>query len=201
MKRNIFLLVRHGTHDEVGRVLSGRSAIAINDEGRGQAAALARSLAPASLGAIHSSPRRRCVETARPLADATGLEIAIAPALDEVDFGAFTGRSFEGLDGDAEWAHWNAERAIARCPGGETMAEAVARAEAFLLALPAAPAPIVCVTHCDIIRGLAARALGLALGQLLSLPCDPGSVTVMAVEGGTVALRTLNQRPGQFVDQ
>jgi broad specificity phosphatase PhoE len=191
MKR-IVHLVRHGTHAEVGRVLSGRSEIALDARGRAEAEALAARLDALPLASIHSSPRRRARETAAPIAARKGLQVHIADALDEVDFGRFAGSAFADLAGDADWQHWNAERATARCPGGETMAEAVARARDYIEKLPAEQTPALCVSHCDIIRGLVARALGLGLDRIFAFDCDPASVTTLILHGSDVRLASLN---------
>lgn len=191
MNRRI-LLIRHGTHDEVGRVLSGRSGIALNAAGIAEAERLARWLDHAAIDMLHSSPRRRARDTAAPLAARRGLAPVVAPALDEIDFGAFTGRSFAALDRDPEWFRWNAARGIACCPGGETMAAAVSRARAYLDALPAGTHAL--VSHCDVIRGLVAQALGLDAGAIFAFDCDPCSVTTLAESGGRRRLAALNER-------
>lgn len=187
------LLVRHGHHAEVGHVLSGRSAIALSDEGRTQAAAVARYLAATQVDAIYGSPRPRTIETAEAIAASRGLAVQRADALDEVDFGRFAGRRFADLDGDRDWARWNVERATARCLGGETMGEAIDRAAAFLFALGAGT--IVCVSHCDIIRGVVAHVLGLPLHRIFSLGCDPASLTRLDFDGQDVRVDTLNEQP------
>lgn len=191
---HIVHLVRHGEHDEVGKVLSGRSEIALNETGRSQADALIAIFERSPLASIHSSPRRRARETAAPLAQARGLAIVAAPALDEIDFGAFAGRSFAALESDADWRLWNARRGAARCPGGETMADAIARAVGYLKSLPHDAAPAVCVTHCDVIRGVVADQFGLPLDRIFALDCDPGSLTTLAFESDGARLVTLNAR-------
>ena len=183
------LLVRHGTHAQVGHVLSGRSEIALNAQGRAEAEALADRLEGRPLASLHCSPRRRAQETIAPLARRLGLPVRTTDALDEIDFGRFTGRRFDALDAeDEDWHRWNSARNTARCPGGETMGEAIARARAYLLALPATAAPALCVTHCDIIRGLMAEAMGEGLGRLLHLECAPGSVTPFHIAAGVLRL-------------
>ncbi len=187
-------LVRHGSHQEVGKVLSGRSEIALDEAGREDAEALIEMFANSPIASIRSSPRRRAWETALPLAKSRGLEIQRADPLDEIDFGGFSGRTFAALAGDADWHCWNAERAEARCPGGETMREAVARARDYLFSLPDEAMPAICVTHCDIIRGVVADLLGIGLGGIFSLECDPGSVTTLAMDGSNTRLASLNVR-------
>lgn len=189
------MLARHGTHAEVGHVLSGRSEIGLGMRGHAEAAALARRLADVPLASIHASPRRRTVETARVVANGRDIAMQVAPALDEIDFGAFTGRSFAALDDDPAWRRWNAERGSARCPGGETMAEAVARAWHYLDALTIQDTPALCVTHCDVIRGLVAQLLGIDANRMFAFDCDPGSITTIAIEGAGARLMTLNERP------
>lgn len=188
----LVLLARHGHHAEVGHILSGRSAISLDAQGRDEAAALARRLSAQPPTRIWSSPRPRTQETAAVVAAAHGLAVETSAALDEVDFGGFTGRSFAVLEEDADWRHWNAARGEARCPGGETMAEAVARAVGFVAALPAGVK--LCVSHCDVIRGVVAHYLGLPLDRIFSLGCDPASVTTLALEGDGARLVALNER-------
>ncbi len=184
--------MRHATHAEVGRLLSGRSDIALDARGLDEAVALAEGLAGVPIDAIHASPRRRAQETAAAVAAGRGRAVRTAPALDEINFGAFTGRSFVALDGDPDWTRWNAERAAARCPGGETMGEATARAWRFVEGLPGGT--ILCVSHCDVIRGLVCDVLGLGYERMFQLGCDPASVTEMVFDGGGVRLAGLNRR-------
>lgn len=188
------ILVRHGAHSEVGHVLSGRSDIGLSAEGRAQAEALAEALSLVPIASLHSSPRRRALETIAPLAGKTGMQVRRAEALDEIDFGAFTGRSFAALGSDPAWEGWNSHRAVARCPGGETMGEAVARALDYLRALPVSAMPALCVTHCDIIRGILAEQSGRGLASLFDFECDPASVTTLTFGVDGVRVLGINER-------
>jgi broad specificity phosphatase PhoE len=188
------ILVRHGSHAEVGSVLSGRSDIALSEQGRAEAQALAKALDGIRIASLHVSPRPRATQTAAPLARRRNLSVRIAPALDEIDFGAFTGRAFTALDQDPVWFRWNSERGTARCPDGETMTEAVARISAYLASLAEDQFPAVCVTHCDVIRGFVAHALGLGLERVFSFDCDPASWTTLDLSPGKLRLVALNER-------
>jgi len=187
-------LVRHGAHAELGQVLSGRSEIALSERGRAEAAALADVLRDEPIASLHSSPRTRARQTISPLAERLSLEVRIAPALDEINFGRFAGQTFPVLDAENDWRRWNVERATARCPGGETMGEAVARAVAYLRALSPEESPALCVTHCDIIRGVVADRLGMDLGRIFELDCMPASCTTLVFDGAETRLVALNQR-------
>ena len=189
-------LVRHGSHDELGRVLSGRTSdVALNDAGRDEAWALAGAVASAGIAGVLSSPRRRTVETAAILGSGLGLSPQIDPALDEIDFGAWSGRDFADLSGDA-WDLWNTARATAPAPGGETMAQAVARAAALIDRLGSQGGePVLCVSHCDVIRGVVCHYLGLALDHILRFSVDPGRVCWLNADGqGGAQLLSLNAR-------
>lgn len=193
--KHVIHLARHGTHAEVDHVLSGRSEIALSPRGRDEAEALAAHLASRDIASIHVSPRRRTQETALPIAARTGLVPLPAAPLDEIDFGRFAGLCFADLAKNADWQRWNEDRASARCPDGETMGEAVARAWVYLHAIPADQTPALCITHCDIIRGLVAHALGLRLDRIFALECDPASLTTLELDGSGARLLRLNERP------
>jgi broad specificity phosphatase PhoE len=190
-------LVRHGSHGEVGRVLSGRgSGLPLSLQGRAQAQWLGGWFARQGvIAAIHSSPQLRTRETAEAIASRLGLPVTVVDALAEIDFGTWTGRSFDDLAGDPAWADWNEQRATARVPDGESMGEAVARAVAHdeSIAQGDDGQAVVCVSHCDVIRGVVAHYLSLGLNRLLTFDVDPGSVTTLLVGGWGGRLTSLNR--------
>lgn len=188
-------LVRHGAHDDLGTWLSGRTRdIALNAAGRAETAALARRLAGRDIALVATSPRRRTVETSEILGQGLGLVPVPAPALDEIDFGLWSGARFADLDGDPAWRRWNAARATAPSPRGETMRAAVARAMAHLDGLAEqGGGPVLCVSHCDVIRGVIAHVLGLSLDNILRFEIAPASISwVMAHGQGKGHILTIN---------
>jgi broad specificity phosphatase PhoE len=191
------LLIRHAAHVELGRTLSGRRRdVALSAEGLEQAEIVADLLAVEPLAAVYSSPRERAFYTARSIAEAHELKVGIVDALDEIDFGRWTGIQFNDLEGDPDWNDWNEARATARPPGGESMEEAVARTAAALEAIAAdhKGESVACITHCDIIRGAVAHYLGLPLGHMLRFDIDPASVTRLALGNWGARIMTLNER-------
>ena len=190
------LLIRHAAHVELGRILSGRRRdVALSSEGLEQAEIVSDLLSVEPLAAVYSSPRERAYYTARSIAEALDLKVQIEDGLDEVDFGDWTGMSFDALEGDPGWSEWNEARGSARPPGGESMAEAVERSAAALEAIAAghAGATIVCVSHCDIIRGVIARYLGLPLDNMLRFDVDPASVSRLALGSWGARIMTVNE--------
>jgi len=187
------LLVRHAAHVELGRTLSGRRRdVALSRQGLEQAAILADLLGTETIEAVYASPRERAWYTARDIAEPHGLKPEPAEDLDEVDFGEWTGRDFAALEGDPRWQEWNEARGSARCPGGETMAEAAERAWRCIEAIAQRHegGQAVAVTHGDIIRAIIARILGLPLDNLLRFDVEPGSVSRIQV--GTWGSRVLS---------
>jgi len=73
------------------------------------------------------------------------------------------------------------------------MAEAVDRAVVYLREMPRRAMPALCVTHCDIIRGILAMESGLA--GLFAFDCDPGSVTQLLLEGDRIQAIAINFSP------
>ena len=191
----LVILARHAAHAEIGRRLSGRSEIELSETGRRTAAQLGERLRDAGLTLIHSSPRRRALETATPVATQCGIAVETAAALDEIDFGEWTGRAFDALDADPTWQRWNSARGSVTPPGGESMADATARAIGHVEAVARRTSgPALLVTHCDIIRGIVAHYLGLALDRLLSFDIDLASRTTLAVGGRGGRVVTVNER-------
>jgi broad specificity phosphatase PhoE len=191
------LLVRHAAHVELGRILSGRRRdVALSSEGLEQAEIASDLLSVEPLAAVYSSPRERAYYTARAIAEAHELKVEVADALDEVDFGDWTGLPFDALEGDPAWSEWNERRGSARPPDGESMAEAVERAAEALATIAAEHdgAMVACVSHCDIIRGLIARILGLPLDNMLRFDIDPASVSRLALGNWGARIMTVNER-------
>lgn len=191
------LLVRHAAHVELGRTLSGRRRdIALSPEGLDQAAIVADLLGTLPIDAVYSSPRERAWYTAREIAEPHELKVQIEDRLDEIDFGAWTGASFAELEGEPLWCEWNERRATARPPEGESMAEATDRAFGFLTeaATEHKEGVIVALSHCDIIRGIIARCLGLSLDNLLRFDVDPASVSRVAIGSWGARVISVNER-------
>lgn len=192
----IIFLARHGAHADVERALSGRSDIALSRLGHEQAAKLAKLCAVRCVRTIHSSPRPRTLQTAEIVAGRIGADLAIVEALDEIDFGSWTGRSFDNLDGDPLWTRWNRRRSSVCPPGGETMAAATTRIAGHIDALAASgQSHVLCVSHCDLIRGAIAHYLGLGLDHLLRFDVDPASLSTLNVGPWGARLMCLNEIP------
>lgn len=191
-----FFLVRHAMHALVDRVLIGRmSGVHLNLQGRLQAKRLGMRFAQERLTLVQSSPRERAQETAQAIALAAGASLETASALDEIEFGEWTGRLFDRLQEDPDWRAWNSERTRARAPNGEAMSEAQTRIVAHLerMHMRYPGARIAIVTHAEIIRAAVLHHLGLALEAFDRIEISPASVTILRIGQEDAELTALNQ--------
>jgi broad specificity phosphatase PhoE len=183
-----YLLVRHAAHALLDQVLVGRmDGVALSDLGRQQALNVCERLRPFHIACVQSSPRQRTLETATIIARHHGLGVEVYSALDEIDFGGWSGRAFRDLEHDPEWQRWNRARAEARPPRGETMCEVQTRVISHLERMHASQQGgcVVLVTHAEVIRCALLYALALPVAEWWRLEVPPASVTRLEVRSPT----------------
>jgi broad specificity phosphatase PhoE len=179
------LLVRHTSHSLIDRVLVGRTPdVGLSELGRRQALALAGDLARRPISRVQSSPQRRARETAEPIAYALGLPVEVAPKMDELDVGLWTGASFEELSVSPHWHVWNNKRGSTQPPGGESMHDLQKRVLDHLAMLERQHPgeEIVLVSHAEPIRAAVLHYRGLALDAYAQIRIDPGSITMLRLD-------------------
>jgi probable phosphoglycerate mutase len=189
-------LVRHGATDFLGRAIAGRKpGVSLNAEGRAQADRLVGFFKTKAIAAIHCSPLDRARETAEPIAQHLGLDIQTAPALNEVDFGEWTGMPFDELALRQDWRHWNEFRSNRRAPGGETMLEVQARMVGYIQNLSGAADEQghILVGHSDPIKSALLYLLGAAIDFISRLEIAPASVSAVVVGRSDPLLLFVNE--------
>ena len=195
-----FLLIRHGAHGDLDRILSGRRpGVPLTEAGRAQAARVGAYLKGEPVTRIQCSPLERTRETAAIVAEA--LELPAPEPVDallEIDFGQLTERTFESLHGTPAWDEWNNHRATAQVPGGERMPDVVDRVAAHLKETAAAhPGELIAlVTHADIVKAAVVAIFELEFQKMHAFDIGPASVTrvVFGDWGGRVL--SLNEKAG-----
>jgi probable phosphoglycerate mutase len=190
------LLVRHAAHPLVDTTLCGRKpGVGLGEAGRAQAERLAERLAGRAVAEVRTSPMERAAEPAGPVARRLGLDPVVAEDLIEIDFGAWTGRRFDELDGDPAWTRWNTVRSQTRPPGGETMLEAQTRIVRHLEALRTTHAgrSVALVTHGDLIKAALAYHLGLTLDGWSRFDVSPASVSTLQLSDWGSKVISLNE--------
>ncbi|WP_201859660.1 histidine phosphatase family protein [Microvirga soli] len=188
-----FYLVRHAAHDRVGTVLCGRMpGVHLGTLGKAQAERLAERFATETIASIHTSPLERAVETSEPIATRLGQPLEICEGIAEIDFGAWSGTSFEALAQDPRWSVWNNARSNSRPPYGETMLEAQARIVAVLEKLRSRypDRSVILVSHSDVIKAALLYHLGLPLDAYGRFDIEPASISTLVVgDWGSKVLR------------
>ena len=190
-----FLLIRHGSNDSMGRFLAGRTqGIHLNHEGRVQAQQLVERLSLIPVERILSSPMERCRETAAPLSEKTGLEVAVSEDFTEVDFGQWAGQKMEDLRTTPAWRSFRANRGRVQIPGGELMLQVqqrmVGEVERLRQRFPDSVTAL--FSHGDPIRTVLAHYLGIPLDLMNRLEIKPASVSVLEVSEAGPRLIVLN---------
>ena len=189
-------LVRHAANDLIGRAIAGRQqGVSLNATGRAQAERLGRRFQNEAITAIHCSPRDRTRETAEPIAKRLGLDIEIVPALDEIDFGEWTGLPLDELDLRHDWRRWNAVRSNSRAPGGETMLEVQARVVGHIekLGEQGADGAYILVGHADPIKSALLYYLGAPIDFVRRLEVAPASISAVELGGHGPRLLFINE--------
>ncbi len=196
-----FLLIRHARTSAYGQVLTGRDdGVALDARGREQAAGLAQRLRGIPLDAVYSSPQRRARETAGPVAASMRLALAVRREFDEIDFGAWSGRSFSELEDDPAFRRFNAMRSCTTVPGGESMAQVQARMVRGLQDLQGLhPGGTVAVFgHGDPIKAAIAWFAGIPLDLFQRIEISLASVSVVELGGDGVGILCVNHTGDPF---
>jgi probable phosphoglycerate mutase len=191
-----FHLVRHAAHDRVGAVLCGRMpGVRLGALGRAQAQRLADRFARESIASVQTSPLERARETAEPIAMRLDRPLEMNDDLQEIAFGAWSGRSFEELDRNPAWRSWNTARSVHRPPGGETVLEAQGRIVAAMERLREAyrDRAVVLVSHADVIKAALLYHLGLPVDAYARFDVDPASISTLAVGDWGAKVIRLNE--------
>lgn len=189
--------VRHGAHNQLGWKLSGRTpGLMLAEDGLEQGRAAARRLSGEGLEQVFTSPMERCRQTAEPIAALTGGEAQVDEALNEINFGAWSGGEIKTLDQDPAFVRWNAGRDSAVCREGESMFEVQARVLRWMEGVVASGAKAVAaVSHQDVIKAAVMLTLGLSPRAHDRLDVAPGSVTCIAGSQWGYKLLSLNEAP------
>ena len=179
---SVLYLVRHGQSEwnRIGRI-QGRSESPLTELGRQQAAALGRmlgSILPDPGIDIVASPLSRAFETATIIAGELGRaagDVRTDDRINDFDVGVLAG--YPGWDAVAsnypELARLRLEDPIRfQPPGGESGADVLARARAFLAARQAAERDVLVVCHGVINKFIRAAARGIIGGDIIALGED-----------------------------
>jgi broad specificity phosphatase PhoE len=184
-------LLRHGETDyHAQKRLLGRLDIGLNDKGHDQASRVRNYFDGISLAAVYCSPLRRCQETARPTAQAHGLEIEVMQGLMEVDMGEWDGQLIAELfEEEGEMVgRWMRNPSSVPIPGGEdfgAVRKRVLAATREITSRHPGDDRVLIVAHGGPIRGILCEALKMEIDDMFRLQIDLASIsTVKFFDGG-----------------
>src|SRR5215217_3998575 len=192
-----FFLIRHASCSGLGQTLWGRTTgICLNEKGRLEAQRLADRFKGITLQAVYSSPLERALETAEAIARSMRLEVEKNSALNEIDFGEWTGKAFDELSSDERWRRFNTNRSMTTIPGGESFLQVQSRVVTELerLALQHPGAAVAIVSHADVIKAVVAYFAATPIDLLQRIEISPCSVSVVAVSKDSTKLWSINNQ-------
>ena len=165
------MLARHGeTVFNVDGRWQGQSDSPLTERGVAQARQLSAALADEPIAAVYSRDLGRAMATAHEVAAPRGLEVIGEARLREINVGEWVGLNREQiLAGYGDMHHrWRHHPATMRLPGGETLAEAQARALDFIAErMPRhAGQSVVIVTHGGIGQAILIEGAGRPVDAL-----------------------------------
>jgi broad specificity phosphatase PhoE len=193
-------LLRHGeVETRYHRVFGGTIDMELSPLGHEQVQSLADYLRRHPPHAIYASPMKRVQQTLAPLARQTGLEPAVLPGLREVDFGVWTGLSWDQVYerhkvSAFEWLNQLEAGSIA---GAESTADFRARVdEALRQILADAPQrEVAVVAHGGTIRMLLALILDMPFARMSAFDVEYASITKVAIRPRKTEVELLNFTP------
>lgn len=193
------VLVRHGqTHVNRSGCFQGRMDPELTAAGVAQAEAVAAHLTRTLVGGqpivVVSSPLRRALATAAPLAAALGATVDVDERLVELDYGEWDGRPLADVSAQ-EWATWQADPSFAP-PGGESLRSVSRRMESFVADVLDADQVTVAVSHVSPIKAAVCVALAADERATWRMHLDLASITRIAARGAGCVLTGYNELAG-----
>ena len=183
------VLIRHAhSQANLAGVLSGRRPnVHLSKDGIEQAKDLARRLGDFKPHEIRISPMERCLETISPWLDKNnGLKANIPkPIIDhgltEVDYGDWSGKKLSVLSRNKLWSVVQNTPSQMYFPKGEGILEMQTRAlQSIHNSIDRkAKAPLVIVSHGDVIKSIVAACLGMHIDEFQRIIIDPSSISII----------------------
>jgi broad specificity phosphatase PhoE len=194
-------LLRHGQTDQSrDNVFCGAGLDPeLTPDGRAMAGAFAAAYRSTTWSVIYTSPQRRAMATAEPLAAALGLAAEVRDGLREIAYGAWEGLSAKQVDRDFHDDHirWTADPAWNAPTGGEPATMIARRAMKVVEEITGRcrDGNVLIVSHKATIRILLCALLGIEIGHFrFRLACPVGSVSVVEFTDHGPMLKALADR-------
>lgn len=174
-------LVRHTSVDVPKGICYGITDVPVSTEFRNEMEQIRQKLAEQKFYAVFSSTLRRCTLLAAALVK--DQNIHQDDRLTELNFGDWELTSWDSIFESAAGKAWFADYANISCPNGESFAEQIERARAFLSDLENRSfASVLVVTHAGIIRAMMCLLQDKTPEEAFRIPVENGQIMTFNLE-------------------
>ncbi len=200
---SLYLLRHAEVEPRYQKIFGGRIDMDLSPRGHEQAATLAEYLREKSFDAIYASPMKRVQQTLAPLLAARESEAVVLPGLREVDFGDWTGLSWEQVKGKFnisafEWLSQLERAAIPNAESGKTFRARVEPCVRQILeAHPGQRVAVAC--HGGTIRMILSILLAMPLSQMAAFEIEYASLSQVLCSPQKTEVQLLNFTPWRDV--
>jgi broad specificity phosphatase PhoE len=190
-------LVRHG-QTEWNRELRfrGRADITLDENGRKQASAISDALTGKGINAIYTSPLRRSIETARPVAAVFHLEIENHQGFIDINYGEWEGLAYDEVRQRYAnlYREWEERPHLVKFPNGESLEEVRRRSVAAFMEVVEKNSgnSIIIIPHRVINKVLLCALLGISNAYFWSIRQDTGCINVIEYSNRRFVLVRMN---------
>ena len=190
-------LIRHGdtVDEETKKVYKGRTDIPLSRTGILRIHGAAAFLSAFTLDRIYTSTLSRSIDSGRIVAASQGIDIEVAPAFDEVDFGVWEGLSFEEIREryPEDLRLWLKDPAAYPPPEGESFRNAQKRSMGRLKKIIAEHRgqQIAIVAHAGILRIMIFALLDMRLLKLFRIGQGYGCINIIDIHKDDVVVADL----------
>ncbi len=192
------ILVRHGQTDwnKILLIQGGGSDTELNERGRMQAESLGMRLKQEKIDAIYSSPLKRALGTAQPIACHHQLEVQIEPALKEIYAAELEGVPVSDIGIRLEQVLTGQREAetLFKDYGGESLDEVQERAWGVIkrLITKHPEETIVVVSHYFVMLTILCAVLDIPLSRIIRFRLREGSISIIVLDGKAPRLVLFN---------
>jgi broad specificity phosphatase PhoE len=191
------ILIRHGeTLSNKEKRVQGKSDVELSSVGIEQAHLVALSLKDHPVEAIHTSPLKRAMQTAKIINEFHQKELHTDQDLMEMDYGDFEGVSFKKImDVEKDFINqWMTDPASVKMPNGESLSQVQERAWRALKRIIDKKENALIVSHNFTIATIICRIKNISLNEFVSACVGNASKTIVSVQKDGIFIEALNDR-------
>lgn len=194
------ILLRHGEVDARKGVFYSQQDVPLSKQGMESSVAVSELLGHAPISRVLSSDLSRCLFLASAIAKVRGIAVEPYRELRELDFGLWTGLSWDEIEAKFPGAirERMANLESYKPPMGESIGDLVQRSWKIIrqVVSDSCGKTVAVVSHGGVNRAVIARAIGLPVQNIFSMHQDFSCINILDFfQDGIVVLKALNWPP------